>query len=198
MGLVRHSETLEELVLYETMYENEHGRTWVRPKEMFFEKIKKNNHDGFRFEPIAFEFKNSESCTDLEIGILKDLIQQTLVNFDETKFTDRLRAQKILLQIAYENQKPVGFKLGYALNQEIFYSWMEAVLPEYRGVGLGSVFMKSQHAWCLEKGFKKIQTKSENQFKQMIRLNLNFGFEIVGTESNKLNKVKILFEKSLS
>lgn len=39
LGIVRHSETLEELVLYETLYENELGKLWVRPKKMFFEKL---------------------------------------------------------------------------------------------------------------------------------------------------------------
>ena len=44
-GIVRHSETLEELVLYETLYENDLGKLWVRPKEMFFETVEK---DGVR------------------------------------------------------------------------------------------------------------------------------------------------------
>ncbi len=39
LNVVRHSETLEELVLYETLYENELGRFWVRPKEMFVEEV---------------------------------------------------------------------------------------------------------------------------------------------------------------
>ena len=38
-GLVRHSETLEELVLYEALYENDLGKMWVRPKSMFLESI---------------------------------------------------------------------------------------------------------------------------------------------------------------
>ncbi len=37
--IVRHSETLEELVLYETLYENKHGKLWVRPKAMFLETV---------------------------------------------------------------------------------------------------------------------------------------------------------------
>lgn len=37
--IVRHSETLEELVLYETLYENNLGKLWVRPKRMFFEHV---------------------------------------------------------------------------------------------------------------------------------------------------------------
>lgn len=34
-GVCRHSETLEELVHYECLYENELGKMWVRPKELF-------------------------------------------------------------------------------------------------------------------------------------------------------------------
>ena len=37
--VVRHSETLEELVLYEALYKNDLGNFWVRPKKMFFEKL---------------------------------------------------------------------------------------------------------------------------------------------------------------
>lgn len=38
-GIVRHSETLEELVLYEALYENPQGKMWVRPKQMFLETV---------------------------------------------------------------------------------------------------------------------------------------------------------------
>jgi hypothetical protein len=39
MDTVRHSETLEELVLYEALYENKNGKFWVRPKAMFLEDV---------------------------------------------------------------------------------------------------------------------------------------------------------------
>lgn len=39
LGTVRHSETLEELVLYECEYEHELGKVWVRPKKMFLENV---------------------------------------------------------------------------------------------------------------------------------------------------------------
>ncbi len=35
LGVVRHSETLEELVHYECLYDNPDGRFWVRPRAMF-------------------------------------------------------------------------------------------------------------------------------------------------------------------
>jgi hypothetical protein len=37
--LAHHSETLEELVVYECLYENELNQIWVRPKEMFLERF---------------------------------------------------------------------------------------------------------------------------------------------------------------
>ena len=37
--VVKHSETLEDLIAYECLYENNLGKFWVRPKEMFLEHL---------------------------------------------------------------------------------------------------------------------------------------------------------------
>lgn len=39
LNLVKHSETLEDLVLYECLYENDLGKIWVRPLDMFLESL---------------------------------------------------------------------------------------------------------------------------------------------------------------
>ena len=41
IGMARHSETLEELVVYQALYETEFGKDslWVRPKSMFLENV---------------------------------------------------------------------------------------------------------------------------------------------------------------
>lgn len=38
-ALARHSETLEEMVVYEALYENPVSLWWVRPKRMFLENV---------------------------------------------------------------------------------------------------------------------------------------------------------------
>ena len=53
IDIVRHSETLEELVYYECLYENELGKLWVRPKDMFFEKVIKDGEEIPRFKYIG-------------------------------------------------------------------------------------------------------------------------------------------------
>lgn len=52
IGTARHSETLEEVVIYETLYENELGKTWVRPKTMFLEEVITKDYKGPRFKLI--------------------------------------------------------------------------------------------------------------------------------------------------
>ncbi len=39
VGIVRHSETQEELVLYKALYQSEGENLWVRPKKMFEEDV---------------------------------------------------------------------------------------------------------------------------------------------------------------
>lgn len=39
IDIVKHSETLEDLVLYESLYKNPKSKYWVRPKKMFLEKV---------------------------------------------------------------------------------------------------------------------------------------------------------------
>lgn len=55
LGTVKHSETLEDLVLYECLYENPKGKLWVRPFKMFLETV---SHQGMtvpRFKFISLD-----------------------------------------------------------------------------------------------------------------------------------------------
>jgi hypothetical protein len=52
-GVVRHSESLEEMVLYEALYENELGKLWVRPKAMFSEDVDFEGKKVPRFKRVA-------------------------------------------------------------------------------------------------------------------------------------------------
>jgi hypothetical protein len=51
-GVARHSETLEEFVVYETLHDNELGKTWIRPLKMFLEEIAVGDYRGPRFKLI--------------------------------------------------------------------------------------------------------------------------------------------------
>lgn len=49
IGTARHSETLEELVVYRALYDN--GGLWVRPAAMWSEIVDRDDYRGPRFIP---------------------------------------------------------------------------------------------------------------------------------------------------
>ena len=53
IGLAKHSETLEDLVVYEAQYDNPDGKLWVRPLNMFMETVERDGKVMQRFEYIA-------------------------------------------------------------------------------------------------------------------------------------------------
>jgi hypothetical protein len=55
LGVAKHSETLEDLVVYITLYENESGPLWVRPLKMFLETVEVNGKRMPRFEKLSSE-----------------------------------------------------------------------------------------------------------------------------------------------
>jgi hypothetical protein len=52
IGIARHSETLEELVVYKATYQKEGENLWVRPLVMFMENIIVDGEEKQRFEKI--------------------------------------------------------------------------------------------------------------------------------------------------
>ena len=53
IGIARHSETLEEMVIYEALYENDLGKVWVRPLKMFLEVVDTGDYKGPRFRYVS-------------------------------------------------------------------------------------------------------------------------------------------------
>ena len=51
LGMARHSETLEEMVVYQALY-GEHG-IWVRPAHMWNETVERDGYCGPRFTYVG-------------------------------------------------------------------------------------------------------------------------------------------------
>lgn len=51
--VAKHSETLEELVVYEALYDNPDGKYWVRPSKMFAEMVEKDGKKVPRFQYVS-------------------------------------------------------------------------------------------------------------------------------------------------
>lgn len=53
IGVAKHSETLEDLVVYEALYENKTSKLWVRPLSMFEEEVEIDGKKVARFKYIG-------------------------------------------------------------------------------------------------------------------------------------------------
>lgn len=55
IGVAKHSETLEDMVVYEALYDNEMSKLWVRPLAMFLENVTVDGKRVPRFKYIGNE-----------------------------------------------------------------------------------------------------------------------------------------------
>ena len=53
LGVAKHSETLEELVVYEALYDNPRSTLWVRPLAMFTEEVDRGGITQPRFRYLG-------------------------------------------------------------------------------------------------------------------------------------------------
>ena len=53
IGIAKHSETMEDIVVYEALYENEISKLWARPIKMFLGEVEVNGKKFPRFEYIG-------------------------------------------------------------------------------------------------------------------------------------------------
>lgn len=198
IGTVKHSETLEDLTLYETRYENNLGKLWVRPKEMFFQNVTIQGKSQPRFREIPLRIDAKTVISKGEIEIIGALMAKIFGDWDEVSFFSTLNNHnKFHLLIGSAEEKPVAFKLGYEINSKEFYSWLGGVDPEYRDLGIASDLMLAQHDWCRSQGYAIVQTKTQNRFREMLILNLKHGFDIIGMHTTSEGDLKIILRKAI-
>lgn len=91
----------------------------------------------------------------------------------------------------------VGFKLGYRRSPREFYSWLGGVDPAARGAGIARNLMRAQHAWAAEAGYPAVTTQTMNRYRAMLLLNIQEGFDVVGTHTDDAGLTRIMLKKRL-
>ncbi|HET7658094.1 MAG TPA: GNAT family N-acetyltransferase [Bacillales bacterium] len=118
---------------------------------------------------------------------------------DSGGFVEEMKEKRGLVTFAaMEDQKMVGFKMGYDRKKDHFYSWIGGVIQEHRGKGVASEMMHLQHEWCRNHGYSAIRTQTKNKWKDMLILNLRHDYHVIGTYITENNETKIMLEKRFS
>lgn len=97
-----------------------------------------------------------------------------------------------------EGGRALGFKLGYRRSPEAFYSWLGGVDPAARGGGIARALMRAQHGWLREQGYRVVRTETMNRFRAMLLLNIQEGFDVVGTHTDDEGLTRIMLRKRLA
>ncbi len=92
----------------------------------------------------------------------------------------KLRQQKdVHITIAAIKGKLVGYAIGHEVRGK-YYLWSLAVLQKYRKKGIGSEIIEEQIRFAKEKGYTSLFVKTSNKWKDMLRLLLKNGFNVIG------------------
>ncbi len=118
---------------------------------------------------------------------------------DPVKMAGKLGGGGILVVAEDEGGTVAGFKLGYPLSPDIFYSWLGGVNPDFRGQGVARALLRLQEMLARDRGYREIRVKGMNRFPAMLCLLIGEGYAITGVEEAPAGpgEHRILFAKSL-
>ncbi|MFA0097317.1 GNAT family N-acetyltransferase [Vibrio splendidus] len=112
--------------------------------------------------------------------------------------SERLAGKTSLILVAEEAGVLLGFKIGYELDENTFYSWFGGVLPIARNKGVAQAQLDIQEQWVKQQGYQQLKVKSRNQFPAMLRLLLRNGYLIEKFEEKEdINAHRIHFLKQI-
>ncbi len=86
-------------------------------------------------------------------------------------FTNRYKNCEHVITVAYYQNKPVGYMIGYDKFQddkENFYCWMAGVDYRYRRIGVLTKLMEYQMNWSRDRGYKNLRIKTRNDKRAML------------------------------
>lgn len=116
-----------------------------------------------------------------------------------SEWQGRIGDRACLCLLACYQGEPVGFKLGYGLSAECFYSWLGGVLPVFRGMGIAGMLRQAQERWAYQAGYQKVSVKTQNRYKAMLAMLIHANYQVVGFEPKEhISHHRLMLEKHLA
>ncbi|NIY91477.1 GNAT family N-acetyltransferase [Vibrio diazotrophicus] len=133
-----------------------------------------------------------------EVVTVVSEIDEFIVKENEQSLAQRLEGKRHLILVAEQQGQILGFKIGYELDSETFYSWFGGVSPKARNLGVAQKLLDVQGFWVIDHGYQQLKVKSRNQFPAMLRLLLRNNYLIENFEPYEpLLESRIHFVKQL-
>jgi GNAT superfamily N-acetyltransferase len=132
-------------------------------------------------------FPDAEAVADCpltiaEVGMERlDLIRRLNVAiFDDEHIINTFDRDDILMLVAWSGEVPVGFKLGYRLDETTFYSAKGGVRDAYRRNGVARALLYAMLAVAGARGYERfVYDTFPNKHPGMTVMGLDEGFEVI-------------------
>jgi len=145
------------------------------------------------------EIEYIESVLPLDRNIVRELDELSAAIFGSSDLDFEWRLSNMpnpSVFLARHAGNLIGFKLGYAMTQVKYYSWVGGVHPSFRRQGVAGKLMEMQHNWLAGCGFKIVETAANQENAPMANVNLKHGFSVCGLRSEP-HRVQVLFSKQV-
>ncbi len=151
-------------------------------------------------ERCAPDFEIVPATLDETLAVARLVPELIPAQVTREEFTRRMSDRVPHLLIAKRKGQPLGFKAGYPISPETFYSWLGGVIPSERRGGVARALLAAQESWVRTAGFQKIEVKSMNRYPAMIQFLIRHGYQITGVEWEERGpgELKIRFSKVLA
>jgi predicted GNAT superfamily acetyltransferase len=132
-------------------------------------------------------------------ALLREVARLARTVFDEARLDLEWRLSAMpnaTAVLARADGRLVGFKLGYAMTESKYYSWLGGVDLSVRGSGVARQLMRHQHRWLEERGCALVETATDEGNVAMARVNLQEGFTVCGSRAEP-GRLQVLYLKVL-
>jgi len=119
---------------------------------------------------------------ELDIPLLSQLEEAVFGATSRSPLAVRkIGSAPFLFLVAYLDEQPVGFKLGYErpLGGKWFYSWIGGIITRYRRQGISQLLLEEQHRWARSQGYEFCYFKTYDRFAGMRALAEKNGYELI-------------------
>ncbi|MGB0894384.1 MAG: GNAT family N-acetyltransferase [Parashewanella sp.] len=151
----------------------------------------------YRVEMSLINELSEYACKQIES--LADTVPELRDSMTAATLKQRIQNRQMLLILSFVEGELAGFKLGYALSNDVFYSWIGGISQDFRQLGLARTMLLRQEQWARENRFTLTQVKTQNCFPAMLTLLVKQGYQVIelNKSMNSVAEHKFLLEKVL-
>jgi GNAT superfamily N-acetyltransferase len=151
--------------------------------------------------PITLSFARDITIHIERVGIdaLPVIRRLNHTIFNEARIINQFDRRDLTMLMAYADEEPVGFKIGYGESRGIFYSAKGGVVEEWRRHGIARQMLADMMEEARQMGYKRFAYDTfPNMHPGMTMMGLIEGFQVTAAGYNATYKdYRIRFEKDL-